>query len=152
MSEEPENAMTWGERELGKGADGKVSEFARASSKYVRRFAIWIGVLALLFVILPRTFRFVPAGHGGVLWHRFSGGTVHQPAMSEGLHVIGPWNNLVEFDERVLEHKKEYTALANDGLPVEASVSLSATASTRSASRISTSSSASTTMTSSSRR
>ncbi len=124
MSDESEDTTTWGERDLLRGGEGKVSDFAKASSVYMKRFALVIMALAFLVVILPRTFRFVPAGHGGVLWKRFSGGTVHQPALPEGLHVIWPWNELVEFDDRVVDYQKEYTALANDGLPVQATVSL----------------------------
>jgi regulator of protease activity HflC (stomatin/prohibitin superfamily) len=123
-SDNVDNALIWGERELDRGAEGKFSEFANASGGYVRRFAWWIVALALLIVIVPRTFRFIPAGHGGVLWKRFVGGTVHQPALSEGFHVLYPWNNLVEYDLRVSDYRKEYTALANDGLPVQATVSL----------------------------
>jgi len=124
QSEKHENAMTWGERELDHGSDGKMGEFARASGAYVRRFAWWIVALALLIVIIPRTIKFVPAGHGAVLWKRFNGGTVHQNAIGEGLHVIWPWNNLVEYELRVTDFRKDYDALANDGLPVKATVSL----------------------------
>jgi prohibitin 2 len=81
-------------------------------------------VLAACVVILPRSFRFIHTGDGGVFWSRFFGGTVIQPAMGEGVHVILPWDHIEVFDLKLREMHEDYAALANDGLPVTATVSL----------------------------
>jgi regulator of protease activity HflC (stomatin/prohibitin superfamily) len=124
MSEQTENAMIWGERELERSGEGRVRELLRASGKHLRKLAWWLVGIALAIVILPRAVIFVPPGHGGVLWSRFLGGTVIQPSLSEGFHLIWPWNHIEEFELRVRDLSIDYPALANDGLPVTATVSL----------------------------
>lgn len=119
-----ENAMIWGERELQKSPEGRAGELLRQTGRYLRRFAKWLIIAALVIVVVPRSLKFVSPGHGAVLWSRFLGGTVHQKALGEGFHLIWPWNELPEFDLKVREHRIEYAALANDGLPVTAMVSL----------------------------
>ena len=124
MSEPTENAMIWGERELERKNEGRIRDLLRSSGKHMRKIAWGLGAIAVAIVILPRAIRFVHAGDGGVLWSLFTGGTVHQPALSEGIHFLWPWNHMETFDLKVRELNTEYPALANDGLPVTATVSL----------------------------
>ncbi len=124
MSEQTENAMIWGERDLEKTSDGRVRDLLSSSGKHVKKVAGAIVAIALLILIVPRVFRFIPAGDGGVQWKMFFGGVQHEPALREGLHVIWPWNHIETFDMKVRDLKADYPALANDGLPVTATVSL----------------------------
>ena len=55
-------------------------------------------ITVLLFVILIFLFRSavnIGYGEAGVVWKRFGGGTVvDKPALSEGFHIISPWNKV----------------------------------------------------------
>ncbi|MEI8393904.1 MAG: prohibitin family protein [Rhodospirillaceae bacterium] len=78
---------------------------------------ILMAMLGFLY-FLPSIMIFVPAGHGGVLWKRFAGGTQLRPALSEGVHIIFPWDKIEVYDLRIQQDTRPYTAIANDGLPV----------------------------------
>ncbi len=110
------------------------SEAAPRPRSGFRRLMRWLGVqmdessrgvmIAILMLMmaflyfLPSIVIFVPAGHGGVLWKRFAGGTQLIPALSEGVHVIFPWDKIEIYDLRIQQDTRPYTAIANDGLPV----------------------------------
>ncbi len=90
-------------------------------------FARWLtgGVLFVLLVVL---FLFVvlwksvvvniPAGHAGVMWYRFFGGTVVTPGppLGEGVHLILPWDQVYDYNLRVQSRDREYQVVSKDGL------------------------------------
>jgi prohibitin 2 len=65
----------------------------------------------------------VPAGHVGVLWLRFFGGTVANFSYNEGTKVIFPWDRVFLYDARMQRIDETYKALTSDGLTVRMSVS-----------------------------
>lgn len=87
-----------------------------------RRRGLMLALLVLMFVVAAlasRIFITIPAGHGGILWMRFFGGTQTQmSALREGLHVIFPWDNIYIYDMRVQEHDQAYEVIAKEGLQV----------------------------------
>ena len=110
------------------------SEAAPRPQSGFRKFMRWLGIqvdegrrgvmiiilmlmMAFLY-FLPAIVIFVPAGHGGVLWKRFEGGTQLIPALSEGVHFIFSWAKIEIYDLRIQQDTRPYTAIANDGLPV----------------------------------
>jgi regulator of protease activity HflC (stomatin/prohibitin superfamily) len=87
-----------------------------------RRRGLMLMLLVLMFVVAAlasRIFITIPAGHGGILWLRFFGGTQTQMgALGEGLHIIFPWDNVYIYDMRVQEHDQAYEVIAREGLQV----------------------------------
>ena len=87
-----------------------------------RRRGLMLALLVLMFIIAalaPRIFITIPAGHGGILWLRFFGGTQEgRSALGEGLHIIFPWDNIYIYDMRVQEHDQAYDVIAREGLQV----------------------------------
>lgn len=81
-------------------------------------------LLMVLLLLLPFSIVFIDAGHGGVLWRRFGGGTVYRPALGEGLHIILPWNQVTIYDLRLQYWQNRMEALTSDGLSIYLDVSL----------------------------
>ncbi len=99
---------------------GVLSRWLRARADEGSRGVLITVMMAMLgfLYFLPSIVIFVPAGHGGVLWKRFAGGTQLGPALNEGVHVIFPWDKIEIYDLRIQQDTRPYTAIANDGLPV----------------------------------
>ena len=88
---------------------------------------LYIGTfLALLLVALlaPKIFVEVPAGHVGVLWKRFGGGTVVESSYGEGLHMIAPWDMLVLYDARVKNQAWTYDTISSNGLAMSVEIAV----------------------------
>lgn len=95
-----------------------------------RRARVWIQentpyivvislVVTLLVVFLwPRIFITINAGEAGVLYKRFTIGTVTDYVYPEGLHIIFPWDVMHIYDARVQLVKHKFKVLTNQGLPV----------------------------------
>ena len=67
----------------------------------------------------------VPAGHAGVMWWRFFGGTeVTAPPKEEGVHMIFPWDKLILYDVRLQEKTTDFAVVANDGLSIRVTASI----------------------------
>ncbi len=76
-------------------------------------------IVALVVVFLyPRIFITISAGQAGVLYKRFTIGTVTDYVYPEGLHIIFPWDEMHIYDGRVQLVKHEFKVLTNQGLPV----------------------------------
>ncbi|MDO9712720.1 prohibitin family protein [Paracraurococcus lichenis] len=92
----------------------------------LRRSVLIVLMIAMMvfFYFLPSIVIFIPAGHGGVLWKRFDGGTQMTPALPEGVHLAFPWDRIEIYDLRLSEDTRVYTAIANDGLPVDVEITV----------------------------
>jgi regulator of protease activity HflC (stomatin/prohibitin superfamily) len=66
----------------------------------------------------------VPAGHAGVFWSLFFGGTRIDHIYSEGLHFIFPWDKMYVYNVRVQEVYHEFAVLTKNGLKVELYISI----------------------------
>ena len=80
---------------------------------------IIITVFILLFLLVlfwNRIFITVQAGEGGVLYKRFSGGTVVEELYGEGLHLIFPWNKMAVYNLRVQTKIRDLNVLTREGL------------------------------------
>jgi len=96
---------------------------------WVRRHSIQSYALALTLLIgaialAPEILISVPAGHVGVLWLRFGGGTVVDRVLDEGMHIIAPWNSVTLYDVRIITDTRQYDALTVDGLPISIVISV----------------------------
>jgi regulator of protease activity HflC (stomatin/prohibitin superfamily) len=66
----------------------------------------------------------IPAGHVGVMWSRFNGGTVTSLAYGEGSHFVVPWNKMHVYDARVQQISREFDVLTHDGLTMTVNISV----------------------------
>ncbi|MCS3725205.1 prohibitin family protein [Bradyrhizobium betae] len=81
--------------------------------------------LFVVFMLWRHMVITVPAGHAGVMWWRFFGGTdMVSPARDEGLHLIFPWDQLIVYDTRLQEFTEDFGVVSNDGLNLRVTASV----------------------------
>jgi regulator of protease activity HflC (stomatin/prohibitin superfamily) len=88
--------------------------------------ALGLGVLLLLVLVAalsPRMFITIEAGHEGVLFRRFAGGTDIGQPLPEGFHVVAPWNSVYDYDIRFQNKSSVFDAHTKDGLNLKADLS-----------------------------
>jgi len=86
-----------------------------------------ITVMIVTLVVLffwPRIFFTIEAGHAGVLYRRFFGGTVTDKIYPEGFHIIPPWDRLQIYDVRVQTDYHDFEALSSQGLPLKLTLAI----------------------------
>ncbi|ACB75240.1 prohibitin family protein [Opitutus terrae] len=91
------------------------------------RVVLVIAGFLLAFVVAffwNRIFIRIEAGHAGVLYRLFQGGTVTKHVYGEGLHVIAPWNTMFIYNARVQQVADAFTVLSQDGLAINVEVSI----------------------------
>lgn len=77
----------------------------------------FFSLVALVFM-LPMIYHTIPAGHVGVLWKRFGGGTVTEQSYPEGFRLTFPWDTLHIYDARLRKVEREVDVLSSDGLKI----------------------------------
>ena len=93
--------------------------------KHIMTFTLAVMVIGLVFLFLsPTIFITVPAGHLGVRWFRFFGGTDMSSAVQEGTHFKWPWDELYDYDARTQLVDREYDVITKDGLLVQIHLSI----------------------------
>jgi regulator of protease activity HflC (stomatin/prohibitin superfamily) len=81
-------------------------------------------IASFLIVYLWRNiFISIDTGHAGVLWKRFSGGTVLDKVYGEGFHIIFPWDQMTDYDVRIQERQETVKVLTSMGLYVDMDIS-----------------------------
>ncbi|MFH1804178.1 MAG: SPFH domain-containing protein [Pseudomonadota bacterium] len=83
-------------------------------------FFIVIGMI----VLAPRIFITIPAGHTGVLWYRFFGGTVIDRSFGEGIHMIFPWDEMYIYDARLQNNARIYDTISSNGLAMQVDIAV----------------------------
>jgi regulator of protease activity HflC (stomatin/prohibitin superfamily) len=86
-------------------------------------------ITVLIFVALIFLFRSavnIGYGEAGVVWKRFGGGTVtDKPALSEGFHIIAPWNKVYIYNiKQQEEFESGMRVLSSNGLEISLDVSV----------------------------
>ena len=76
-------------------------------------------LVVLLIFLMPSMVIPVPAGHLGVLWKRFGGGTVFDRLLYEGTSMILPWDKVFIYDARIQSVDREFEVLTSDGLTLK---------------------------------
>jgi len=82
---------------------------------------ITIGAVLFLIILLWRSLTTVQAGHVGVVT---TFGRVNDEALTEGLHLIGPWNTVHQMSLRTEEVKEEMEVPTKEGVTVRLEASL----------------------------
>ena len=80
-------------------------------------------ILVIFVSLLPYILIKIPAGHEGVLFRRFFGGTNLSKSYSEGSALIFPWDEVTLYDTRLREVSTTFDALAKNGLAIDVTVS-----------------------------
>ncbi|MBU1618662.1 MAG: prohibitin family protein [Gammaproteobacteria bacterium] len=101
----------------------KIKAFFNSVSAKIEEYLpnIIITCFVLLFLLIlfwNRIFITVQAGEGGVLYKRFSGGTVVDELYGEGLHLIYPWNIMAIYNLRVQNELHDLDVLTKEGLKI----------------------------------
>jgi len=78
---------------------------------------VLIAAVGLIFM-MPLIYHTIPAGHVGVLWKRFGGGTVTDAVYPEGYRLTFPWDILYIYDARLQMVEREVQVLSSDGLQI----------------------------------
>ena len=81
-------------------------------------FIVAFFALVCLIFLLPSMYHTIPAGHVGVLWSRFFGGTQTDKVINEGYRLTFPWDEVFIYDTRVQKAEQSVTALSSDGLEI----------------------------------
>jgi regulator of protease activity HflC (stomatin/prohibitin superfamily) len=103
------------------------SKWRRFVERRLPTIVIYLMIATLVAVVLyPHVVVTVPAGHVGVLWKRFGGGTVIDPRRlkDEGLHFILPWDEVFLYDLRVQSLTETYNAISSDGVSLTATLNI----------------------------
>ncbi|MDH2434871.1 prohibitin family protein [Pokkaliibacter sp. MBI-7] len=104
-------------------------ERALRIGKWLKRHSMPIYISMLMFVLsliilAPNIFINVPAGHAGVLWLRFFGGTVTDHYYGEGLHMIFPWDEMYIYDTRLQNSARVYDTISSNGLSMQVEIAV----------------------------
>jgi len=77
-------------------------------------------------ILFSNAFVTVDRGEAGVLWKRFGGGVVtNEPALSEGFHIVAPWNKVDIYNVRQQnEFIRDMEVLSSNGLEIKLDVSI----------------------------
>jgi|AGTN01.1.fsa_nt_gi Membrane protease subunits, stomatin/prohibitin homologs len=92
-----------------------------------RLVAVILTLMLVFFVFLalvPYILVDVPAGHIGVLWRRFGGGTVLDRVYGEGTHLILPVNNMHVYNVRLQTLNETFNVISRDGLEISIDVAM----------------------------
>jgi regulator of protease activity HflC (stomatin/prohibitin superfamily) len=106
----------------------QLRKFATRLEDLLRRHGSLLAIFLFLFAFLfayfsPRIIQNIPSGHVGVMWKRFGGGTdTANPALSEGLHLIWPWDKIFVYDARLTQASDNFDILSSDGLKMTVNV------------------------------
>jgi prohibitin 1 len=84
---------------------------------------VFFVVVLLLVYFAPTMIYTIEAGHVGVLWKRFAGGTVLDRPLREGLHLIFPWDKVFIYDVRLQQMSQDFDVLSSDGLKMTVNIS-----------------------------
>jgi regulator of protease activity HflC (stomatin/prohibitin superfamily) len=88
---------------------------------------VYVSLLSLILVMMllaPSIFIIVPAGHVGVMWRPFFGGTVTDRYYTEGLQIIFPWDKLVIYDTRLQKNTRLYDTISSNGLGMQVEIAV----------------------------
>lgn len=107
--------------------DVNAANWRREHQQRQRTLWFYVGLLVagLFFCLLWKKIVItIPAGHQGVLFHRFQGGTVTEQTFGEGLYLIAPWNLLTPYETRLQTRSVVLKVPSEEGLEMKISVAL----------------------------
>lgn len=111
------------------GVPAAKPSFWRRTRRLLRRNSLAFYAFTLLFIfgvilLAPRIFINIPAGHVGVLWLRFFGGTVTDIYYGEGIQAIFPWDEMYIYDARLQNKTRLYDTISSNGLSMQVEIAV----------------------------
>ncbi len=80
----------------------------------------FIAIAVFLVIILFKSIVSIGAGQAGVLYKPMAGGVVtDQPPLSEGYHIVAPWNDVEIYNLRQQEYFDQMKVLSSNGLDIQ---------------------------------
>ncbi|MUP45568.1 prohibitin family protein [Gramella sp. BOM4] len=85
---------------------------------------LFIGIVILIIFIAKSTVT-IDSGEAGVLYRTFGGGVVtDEPPLSEGFHLVAPWNKVFVYEVRQQSIDEEMRVLSSNGLEISLDASV----------------------------
>lgn len=82
-------------------------------------------VVIILIIVISKTAVNISSGERGVLFVRFGGGVVtDEPALTEGFHIIMPWNDVFVYEVRQQTLNEKLKVLSSNGLDIRLDASV----------------------------
>ncbi|MDT0690505.1 prohibitin family protein [Salegentibacter sp. F188] len=82
-------------------------------------------VAVFLIIIIAKSAVTVDSGQAGVLYKTFGGGVVtDEPPMSEGFHIVAPWNKVFIYEVRQQSLDENMQVLSSNGLEIKLDASV----------------------------
>lgn len=79
-----------------------------------------IVILIILIVLFVKSAITIGSGQAGVLYKTFGGGVVTDgPPLSEGFHIVAPWNDVIIYEVRQQEIFEPMQVLSSNGLEIK---------------------------------
>ncbi len=76
--------------------------------------------VVVLIILLAKSAVTIDSGEAGVLYKTFDGGVVtDSPPLSEGFHIIAPWNKVYVYEVRQQELFEKMKVLSSNGLEIQ---------------------------------
>ncbi|MCF8714180.1 prohibitin family protein [Joostella atrarenae] len=90
------------------------------------KIGIPIIIIAIaVVIILFKSAVNIGSGEAGVLFRPFSDGVVtDEPALSEGFHIVAPWNSVTLYEVRQQELSEKMQVLSSNGLEIKLDASI----------------------------
>ncbi len=101
--------------------DPKPSFLFRHLSEIILVILVGCMLAALTY---PMSVFTIPAGHVGVLFSRFGGGTVTDSVHEEGIQLKWPWDRIYLYDSRLQLMTARYDVLSRDGLLLDVEIAI----------------------------
>jgi regulator of protease activity HflC (stomatin/prohibitin superfamily) len=81
--------------------------------------------LIVLIIIIAKSAVTIGSGEAGVLFKTFGDGVViDEPPMSEGFHIVAPWNKVFVYEVRQQEVLEKMNVLSSNGLDIKLEASV----------------------------
>ncbi|WP_224482765.1 prohibitin family protein [Robertkochia aurantiaca] len=77
-------------------------------------------IIISLIIFVSKSTITIDSGEAGVLYKRFGGGVVtEEPPLSEGFHLVAPWNKVFVYEVRQQEVFEKMQVLSSNGLEIK---------------------------------
>ncbi|MDT0643992.1 prohibitin family protein [Zunongwangia sp. F363] len=82
-------------------------------------------VVVFVIILLAKSTVTIESGEAGVLYKTFGGGVVtDEPPLSEGFHVVAPWNKVFVYEVRQQSIDEQMNVLSSNGLEINLDASV----------------------------
>lgn len=95
-----------------------------ATPNFNRSTVLIVLAVVLVLILFFKSFKTVESGEAGVLYERFNNGVNTEDILSEGFHLVAPWNTVFIYEVRQQEVYENMAVLSSNGLEIALDISL----------------------------